>query len=277
MSNLYADYHYLSFTITIMDWTMPSAEEARNQGGNYDNIPLISEDYIVKIAKVELGHFPQWNQALKRFDDSKTSLEYQLTLLPYKFKAEDGLKDTNWNDVAPLRKWIWRKVNPFAIAQKKDGSPTFLRSVIAYTQDNVTDVNWPLKIPGAVIIDKENQIVTDSAIVEKYKEEFVKVSKGEITHDQFTSKKAGYRHIPDIRSLEGKYISAKVIADDKGRNKITSFSKLPSSFAPDLEVEKEAMSKFAESYEKLRKNRQGEQIATSTVTEETFNDDVVDF
>ena len=81
--------------------------------GGFD--PLVEEDYIVLVAKVDLKKFDKWNSTTNRFDGSLgQDLQYELFMLPYKLKADDGLFNTEGKAVAPLSSVLFKKINPFA-------------------------------------------------------------------------------------------------------------------------------------------------------------------
>lgn len=248
-------------------FTMPGANDTP------ENVPLESEDYIAKVAKITLKMEPTWNQAINRFDPDKTALKYKLVLLPYKLKADDGLNDVHGGTVAPLTKWLWREVNPFTMGFTKDGSPSFLRSFITYASGQVDDGKNALKMPAVVILNPAKEIATEEES-EKYKQEFMDLREGKITEQQLTMSKKGFQHIPDIRQYEGSYIGVRVSVKNGDRNNVTGFSKLPSGFKPDATIEKEAMEKFAVSWDKMIAKRK-EKYDNVTVVED--NIDVIPF
>lgn len=239
---------------TTDPWFMPSKDELDNS--EYESAPLSPEDYIVKIAKITIGLEPSWNQAANKFDHSKLELQYKMICLPMKLKAEDGLLDTQGRNVKPLTQWLWRQVNPFSIGFNKQGEPTFLRSVIMYC-NGITDPNAVLPMPGVIVLNPDNTFATEND-AKMYKEQFLEVKKGDRSVEDFLMQKQGFKHIPDIRGLEGKYIGVKLTLDAKGRNKITAFSKVPTGFVPDTEIEAEAMPKFQEAFAKLQAKRDTE-------------------
>ena len=236
------------------NWEMGTGEQLKEQGQTWEFSPLPADDYIIKAAKIILEKKPKWNATTKTFNYSDLELMYTIICLPYKLKAEDGLFYKGWKEAAPLTAWIWRAVNPFSQGAMKNGDPTFLRAFTAYAQGVSADLDVSVPTPGIVVLTAKEDFASEEE-TKLYKEQFKKYLAKEITIDEFTMKKNGFKHIFDIRSLEGKYVGAKVALDDKGRNKITAFSKLPTSFVPDATVEAEAMTKFNESFKKMLAKR----------------------
>ena len=238
---------------TTDNWFMPTKAECENSQGEFS--PLASEDYIVKLAKVTLQPEPTWDNNTKSFNQAIKTLQYKLICLVYKFKADDGLTDSEWREVKPLTNWIWRWINPKSLWFMKDGTPSFLRALIAYvTWQQPTDDN--LKMPAVVVINWQGGIASEEE-TKKYKDEFMLVRQGKLTSENATMTRAGFKHIPDIRGFEWKYVWARVELDTKWRNKIAWFSKLPNSFVPDVTIEWEAIKKFKEGYQKMIDKRNG--------------------
>ena len=249
------------------DWLMPTTEELAAK--QYDNTPLEQDDYICKIAKMTLKPEPTWNQATRHFDYSKPELQYKLLLLPYKPKTEDSMKDAKGEEVKPLTHWIWRSMNPFSLGMMPSGEPSFLRALIGFMENsNPSPENKNFKMPGGLVLDKANNIVTDENIIAAYRKQLAALRATEIGPEGFLMAKDGYKHIPDIRSYEGKYIGVRIIPDERGRNKVTGFSRVPSAFKPDEALETEAMAKFEEGYEKyIAKRKETEKNAVRDDTQ----------
>lgn len=257
--------------MTEQEFAMPMGEEAKWQQGEFS--PLPADDYIIKVAKIELEKKPTWNQAVKKFNYDDLELQYTLVCLPYKLKWDEWLFYKGWKEAKPLWPRLWRGVSPFSMGTMKNGEPTFLRSFTAYAQGlDSADINTVIPMPGIIVLNRDEDIVSDE-IASKYKEQFkqYRLDKDETA---FTLKKDGYKHIVDIIKLEWKYIWARIVLDEKGRNKITGFSKLPSSFKPDANIEAEAMKKFSDSYKKVIDKRKEKEDITpeeNTTTVETVN------
>jgi len=224
---------------------LPSKEEQEKeaQGGQ----PLIAEDYIVKVAKIDLkraptfvGRQPNW---------SELTLMYKTICLPYSLKTGEPLVDIRGGSAKPLSRWIFRDINPFSTGFMPDKvTPSFLRAFIAYMEN--MPVQDKIKAPGFILVNKNKELVTS----EELRKQFL----AEISNPDVPKKLMGegYQVLPDIRSYEGRYISCAIEVDSKG-NKITKFSKLPGTFVtPTIQVEQELMAKFQESYEKMERASQ---------------------
>lgn len=253
------------------NYSLPAGEELKEQQGEFS--PLCADDYIVKVAKIELEKKPTRNAASKKFNYNDLELQYTLVCLPYKLKAEDGLKFTNWKDAKPLQQRIWRGFSPFSMWVMKNWDPSFLRGFIAYAQGWASaDANTKITYPGIIVLTKNDDIATEEE-TKLYKTQF-KQFLADKNLDTFTAKKDWFKHIPDIRSLEWNYVWARVIVDDKGRNKIWGFSKLPWTFKADATLELEAMAKFSESYKKVINKRQEKEGWPSTPDAVISTDDL---
>jgi hypothetical protein len=207
----------------------------------------------------------KWNATTKSFNYNDLELVYTVICLPYKLKAEDGLFYKGGKEAKALTPRIWRSINPFSMGAMKNGDPTFLRAFTAYAQGLSADLDVMVKMPGIVVLKGDDEFASEEE-TKAYKEQFRKYLAKEIAIDEFTMKRDGFKHIADIRSLEGKYVGAKISLDEKGRNKITAFSKLPTSFAPDATIESEAMTKFADSFQKMLAKREEKVDSAPTAT-----------
>jgi hypothetical protein len=180
-------------------------------------------------------------------------LKYEIIFLPYKPKAEDKILSIDGKEVAPLTRWIFKEVNPFALGMQKSGEMAYMRAILTYGQK--VAAGEKVVLPGIIVLDSKDNICSEE-ITKEYKDAFHRLNKGEIKPEEFELRNRGYKHIADIRPLEGNYIGIKLSSDDKG-NKITSFGKTPSSFVTDATVESGAMTKFAEGYQKMLDKRAG--------------------
>lgn len=245
----------------------------------YDSDPLESDDYVVRVQKIVLQKEPTWNNDIKRFDYDKQELQYTLVCIPYKPKSEDKLRNTKGEDVKTLSQWIFRRVNPGSTGFTLQGEPSFMRSLLAYFQGINPDPEVEVTPPGVVIVTKNGDVASE-ADTEEYKKQFIAVQKGELDPKDFTMRDKGFTFVPDLREFEGKYIGARIIADEKGRNKITAFSRLPSSFTPDAAVEEEALKDFDERWQKYldnRKNKTAPDRKAAASSEEVVDDKSVEF
>ena len=255
-------------------YSMPAGEELKSQNGEFS--PLPADDYIVKVTKIDLEKKPVWIQASHRFDYTKFELQYTLICLPYKLKAEEWLRYINWKEAKPLSQWIWRWVPPFSMGTMKNWDPSFMRWFAAYAQGYVSaDANTVINMPGIIVLNKNDDLVSDEE-TKSYKEQMGKF-KNTNSLDDFPMKLAWYKHIYDIRSLEWKYVWARVTVDDKWKNKITWFTKLPAWFTPDKAIEAEAMIKFNERYQKVLAKRQEKELQPVSTTDETVNPEELPF
>lgn len=230
---------------------LPTVEELEAQKGDYSSDPLEADDYVAKIAKIKLGMKPSWNNATKRYDWPE-KLKYELILLPYKPKAEDKMVDIKSNEVEPLRRWIFKEINPFALGMQQSGEMSYMRALLSYGQPA-----WEggvIKMPWIVVLTKDDKPVPKE-LAQEYKENLIKLQKKEIEPSDFKLRQEWYKHVVDVRPLEWNYVGIKLTVDEKGRQKMTSFWKVPSAFVADSTVEKEAMEKFAEGYAKMLEKR----------------------
>lgn len=239
------------------DWTVPTKEEIQ-ESKTFEERVLAADDYIGKVAKIELGLQPTWNNATSSYDYSKMALQYSLVILPYKLKAEEGIFDREGREVKPLTNWLWRKFSPFSIGFNQKNEPTYLRAFIMYTQ-GITDPNATLKMPGVIVLRKKDDSFATPEETKAYAKAVSDGKSGLISPEEYSEKVKDFKHIPDIRSLEGKYIGIRVTIGDNGKNQISSFSKVPSGFVPDETLEAEAMKKFSESYAKYMDGRDAKQ------------------
>jgi hypothetical protein len=95
------------------NYSMPVGEAAKETKGEF--APLLADDYIVKVASIDLEKKPSWNAATGKPNYSQLEFKYSLICLPYKLKAEDGLKYTNGKDAKPLSSRIWKDLSPFSM------------------------------------------------------------------------------------------------------------------------------------------------------------------
>lgn len=109
---------------------------------------------------------------------------------------------------------------------KQDGTPSNLRALFAYGLG--LQVDGALKVSKIVVLDK-NEEVASEADTQAYALEYSKLRKAEIQPDQATMKVAGFKHVPDLAAIEGKYIAAS-LAVDGDYNKVVGLSKVPMSF-----------------------------------------------
>lgn len=234
-------------------FTLPTPAEIAATQQNRENTPLRSDDYILKLASARL-------EKQRGYMTENLELRYKLIFLPYKMKAEDGIVDINNGEAKPLTRWLYKDVNPFAMAFKaKSTTPTDMRAILSWIQDIDPNGNEPIKMPNIIVLDKDDNIVSEE-LANKYKQQHQDVRSGAITADEFTMYKEGYKFIPDLAPFVGKYIAAKltVVTNEKKNtkiNKIEGFGRVPSSFKPDAEVEKAAMDKFAEAMKKNAEKR----------------------
>jgi hypothetical protein len=224
------------------DFYLGSKEEEANKGSN----PLESEDYIIKIAKIDLAKAPSFDNGTPNWN--RMVLTFKTVCLPYALKAGGVMKDNRGKDVEPLTRFIFRDINPFSTGFQPDKvTPAFTRAIIAYMEG--TPIDQRLKSPDFVLIDPNGNVVTDPALRKAF---LAEVSSTDIERKLISK---GYQAIPDLRAYEGRYIGCAMEIDTKtGRNKITKLSKLPSTFAPPTaEFEKPLLEKFMESYTKMKR------------------------
>lgn len=216
------------------------AARGAGEGGEFESLPIESDDYIVKLAKISFLKKPTYN------DPTKLEWQWEMICLPYSLKTGDKMSTVSSKttgkkfEVQPLRSWIWRNINPYSIGFQQDKvTPSFLRGLICYMTGQ--DVQGNVKPDNFILLDGESVVVNDVEVRKQFLQEMY--------HDDKPLHAQGFKALPDIRMYEGKYIGATIEIDQKGRNKITRFSKLPSSFQP---VENtEALEKFNESYQKM--------------------------
>jgi len=201
--------------------------------------PLEGEDYIVKIASIDLLKAPTYDNRIPNFN--KHTWEFRLVLMPVALRAGGQMQTTDRKEIQPFSKYVFKNLNPFSTGFQKTGAPSICRSFIASIEG--IEVNEKLKTPNFVLIDPKNNLVQD----EETRAKFVAELKSEPGAKREMLEK-GYTAFPDLSGYVGKYISCTIIVqDEKGklRNKVTDFKKLPQSFVlPTPEVEKEPMERF---------------------------------
>ena len=224
---------------------------------------LDNDEYIAKIAKIEIGKFPGFDKSGKP-QPTEMTLLYNVILLPYKLKTEDTpMKSSKGKQVDPLSLWIFKKFSPFSVGlNMTTKDPTFLRQFTAFVQGQSPSMDTPPSVPGWMILDQNDNFVSEKAAA-AYKADHIKVRKNEMTRDEFVKRHPSEKHIWDIKSFEGKYIGVRlsVRTGDDGidRNNVVNFSKVPSAFVPDEKLEAEKMAKFNESYKKMQDKRAKEE------------------
>lgn len=235
-----------------IDFSIPSAEDLKNQKTEYDKSPLADGVYICRINKVELRKSPTYVNG--RPDYNQLKLGWQAVLSPVKQLSGDPLINVKGATVPALSSLIWKNANPFAMGMKQDGTPSNLRALFAYGLG--VQVDGEFKVSKIVVLDKNEEEV-DSATAKAYAEEFVKLRAGTIQPNEAKLRNEGYKHIPDLAVIEGNYISVN-LAVDGDYNKVTGLSKAPMSFnkaATDTELE-EGIKKFNDViYPKIVENR----------------------
>lgn len=215
---------------------LDSKEEIDQRGGSMT--PLEGEDYIIKLAKVDLVQKPGYVNG--HWDYSKLDWVFECLCIVHSLKAGGEMKDVDGGNVEPFSRYLFREVNPKSTGFMPDQvTPSFLRAVIAYMEG--TQINDRIQAPNFVLLDSSNKVVEDEALRKQFLEA---VQKGEAMN--------GYTGIPDIRGYEGRYIGSAVevkVKGDKKTNKISKFSKLPANFVmPEKGVEDAAMENFTKYY-----------------------------
>lgn len=217
---------------------------------------LDNDEYIAKVAKIELKKFPAFDK-MGRPSKTEKALMYNIVLLPYKLKTEDTpMKSSDGKEVEPLTAWTFKKFSPFSVGlNMTTKDPTLLRQFTAFVQGQSPSMDTPPTVPDWVILNQNDEFVSDEAAFQ-YKADHIKVRKNEMTRDEFVKRHPSEKHVWDIRSFEGKYIGVRISVkegdDGIKRNQVVNFSKAPTSFTPDKAVEEEKMVKFAESYQKIQ-------------------------
>ena len=226
-----------------LEVSVPSAEELKNAKTEYEKAPLQDGVYICRVNKVELRRVPSyWLD--KKPDYSKMKLEWQAILSPVKQLSWDPLVNVNGTTVSPLSALIWKKANPFAMWMKQDGTPSNLRALFAYSLG--VPVDGEFKVTKIVVVNKNEEVATEEE-TKAYAEEFLRLRKGEILPDQAKMRNEGFKHVPDLSVIEGKYVSATLAAGGE-YNSVNSLSKIPMSFDPEKtdETYAEEIKKFNE-------------------------------
>lgn len=248
-----------------LDMNVPSAEELKNSsGGDFDRSPLEDGVYICRVQKVELRKVPTY--ANNKPDYSKMKLEWQAILSPVKQLSGDPLQTVNKKQAEPLGALVWKKANPFSMGMQPSGAPSNTRALFAYGMG--VPVDGEFKVSKIVVLNPTEDIATDEE-TKAYAEEYVKLRKNEITPDQAKMRTAGFKHVADLGVIEGKYLVASLSVDGD-YNKVTSLSKLPTSFDPtkaDTALA-EGIKKFHEViYPKMVEKRKTKATATSAGAE----------
>jgi len=234
---------------------LDSKEEIEKKSGAFT--PLESEDYIVKLAKIDLVQKASYVN--NTWDYSKLVWAFECICIVQGLKAGGDMRDDEKESVLPFTRYIYREINPHSVGFMPDKvTPSFLRGIVAYLEG--TDINKSIKAPNFILLDVNKKVVDDVILRQKFL-------------DQVTEGKTmdGYTGLPDIRAYEGRYIGTAVevkTKNDKKSNRVTKFSKLPQNFVvPTPEVEAAAMENFNKYYtEKVlprREDRLNEGLATS--------------
>lgn len=251
-------------------WLLPDTEELANQK-SFSNAPLVADDYVCKIVRAELKKVPAWNAKTGKSDYSKMTIAWEVILMPYQCKSGDPLLTTDKETVEPLDKILFRQVNPFSLGMKKDGTPAMLRALIAYATGHSPDPSEQVQMPGVIIIDSTDNVVSDEK-AKAYKENFMKLKRGEILPNEFELAKADLKHIADIRPLVGKYVGVKITLKDEKEN-VAEFSKLPLSFKADADIDVAGAKNFNETiWPRIQKKREEKaQGVKETAVDQTRN------
>lgn len=228
-------------------YEIPSKDEQNKGGGT----PLVAEDYIIKLAKIELGYSPRFVNNVPNYNDMQPI--FKVVCLPYALKAGGQMKLIDQTDAKPLNTWIFRDISFSTGFQQDRVTPSFMRALIAYMEK--TDVDARLKMPKPLLLDPAGKEVPDETMIKKAIDEL----NGIDASQELVEK--GYKVVPDIRIYQGKYIGCALEVDrKKNRNKISKFSKLPDAFLPPTpEEETELMKGFEERYEKMKANQAAKQ------------------
>jgi len=234
-------------------FVLDSKEELDQKSGSKP--PLEAEDYIIKLAKIDLVQKPAYVNG--QWDYRQLNWMFECICIVQGLKAGGEMKDVNGGDVPPFSRYLYREVNPRSLGFQSDKvTPSFLRGLVSYMEE--CSVNDNLKIPGIILLDKSKQVIRDQETINNFLAEFKKNAKmyGSLT-DCIKNQNpvAGYYILPDIRSYEGRYVGCAIEAEVKGErkmNKITKFSKLPSVFVkPSQQEEVDALTPFKEYYLKI--------------------------
>lgn len=225
--------------------SIPSSEELDKSQSEIVNLP--PDDYIVKVAKIDLVRTPSFTQAGTP-NYSQMVLQFRVICLPVRLKSGDPMVDIQGKEVKPLTRWLFRNIDPTRLNKTKDGSPTFMRSFVINVTGK-TDTWGSLDVPDFVLLDKEENVIYDKALREKYYAE----AWGNAQRDLIPQ---GYKHLFDIRGFEGRYVAVTLNVSQNGKQGITRFGRLPASFVqPSPAEEAEAMTKFMESFGKKMATR----------------------
>jgi hypothetical protein len=208
--------------------------------------PLVAENYICKVVKVELRKAPTFANGTPNWKD--LTLSYCAICLPVCPKGGTIIRDINGKEVKPLTRWLFKNFSPFSWQFTREKEPAALRAFIGYMMGLVNLEDGFLAEKG-VLIDKDLNIIDDDALMAKYSEERNNPSVPNVMLQ------AGYRAIPDARIYEGRYIACDVETDSvNGVNKVTHFRKLPEGYQPPKE-DPEALEQFEKSYAKMKEKQ----------------------
>lgn len=234
------------------NFVIPSQDELNSQSQSSEFLPVEAEDYIIKLAKIELRDAPTFVGNKPQHD--KTEKKFRVVCLPFALKAGGVMRDVQGQEVKPLTRWIWKDLSFKTNFMPDHTTPTFLRALIAYLEGK--NVNDSIAAPTFILLDKNKNEVTDKNI----RAIFI----GD-TNGRAKLQAQGFEAVPDIRPYEGRYVACAIEVDAKGRNKITKFSKLPESFYPPTpDAEKEMMEKFEVSYAKFKAKEAGRTVSGSS-------------
>ena len=219
--------------------------------------PVDADDYVVKIGKIILELQPTWNNGVPNYE--KKEFGYTVIVSPAALKGGGDMEDVEGNKAEPLSGYIFRPINPFSLGFQQDKcTPSFMRGFICYMRN--MSINTNPTAEDFVLISPDGQKIIDE---KDYKDQYWEEITGKKPKDLI---KQGYKHIPDVRMYEGKYIGCAVeVQDKKGKlkNKISKWSKLPSNFVEPTDEEcatfKENIDKF---WNKILEGRSGRANAT---------------
>jgi hypothetical protein len=253
-----------------LSYNIPSKQEM-DSNPKWTNVPLMAEDYIIKLAKIELGYTPIFVNGVPNYNDMQPI--FKVVCLPFALKGGGQMRFTDRSEAKPLNHWIFRDIAFGTGFQQDKVTPSFMRALICYMEG--IEVEEQLTIKKAMLIDPEGHECKDE---DKLKKAVAELQGTDPSQDLMAQ---GYKVVPDIRIYEGRYIGCAIEVDTKkNRNKISRFSKLPQTFvAPSAAEEQEMMKDFESRYTKMKAKQQGGSgaVADSNVQNQTLDGETVPF
>ncbi len=251
--------------MTDYSYDIPSKTEMDNNPKKWTSLPLMADDYILKLAKIELGYSPTWINGSPDYNNMQPI--FKVVCLPFALKAGGQMRFTDKSEVKPLNHWIFRDIAFGTGFQQDKVTPSFMRALLCYMEGIEVEDNFTVKKP--LLLDPQGHESHDEELTRQTIAELKGLEPQNLIGQ-------GYKVVPDIRIYEGRYIGCalEVATNKKGdkTNKIVRFSKLPETFVPPTpDQERELMKDFEERYAKMKAKQATGGVSTASVQNEPLN------